>query len=434
MSAFRKFGLFGTAICGICVAKTALVKMATANASEGESSDRFDDLRNRGLELKMVQVFFRHGARTPLKGIPNPNNLPELETVWDKETLFAGGEHLMVDYQVKSLDGGQQPVMTIENRYRKTVFKGGTFAGQMTTLGKSQMYDLGKIYKTHYIDNLKFLEPTFTTEHIYVRSTNIMRTIESASCVLAGMFGETMKKHGPVTIYTDGPETEYLYPNAGFCKKYKAFSSAFWHNSDQVPGVARFRRQLQDILGMPDSMYLDLVRMRDNLAAMEAHKLPIPRYLEPLMDIIDRRATEIIKYYVTKSESEKKEVLQVTCGQVLQMIRENIQSVDKGSYQKFHIYSCHDTTLVSMLCGLKIFDNRWPPYAADLIFEVYQDKDGRCFVRTLYIGKEQRIMNNPETIVPAERFLELTSEVAVTEERYNEICEGTGEHVATSAL
>uniref|UniRef100_A0ABM0ML25 Zinc finger protein 224-like n=1 Tax=Saccoglossus kowalevskii TaxID=10224 RepID=A0ABM0ML25_SACKO len=74
-----------TGVCAVCIARSAQFVKSTAGISDDESDsdgdDRFqiDHITKRGLRLKMVQVFFRHGARTPLNLIPNPKNIPELE-------------------------------------------------------------------------------------------------------------------------------------------------------------------------------------------------------------------------------------------------------------------------------------------------------------------------------------------------------------------
>ncbi|XP_077993285.1 lysophosphatidic acid phosphatase type 6-like [Glandiceps talaboti] len=423
MMSWSKLGLLGSAICSICVAKHSHIKIAAAK--EGGLSDRFEvsHLQARGLQLKLVQVFLRHGARTPLHTLPNPNSNPELEVIWDKDSLFAGGEHLMADFGVKNLDGGPPPISRLENIYRKRILPGGSFVGQLTTVGKEQMHELGKMYKTVYVDELKYLNPSFSPDHIYIRSTNMMRSLESAACFLAGMFGEDMKKHGEVTIYTDTSENEILYPNAFNCKRFGDFGRRFWHDQDILPGIKRFREQLQRIMGLADSFKLNIVEMRDNLRAMEAHNLPIVRSLEPLVSIIDKRATEVMKYYVSRSTSEGLEVLQLTTGPVVHMIRENMQQVNKmENFQKFHIYSCHDTTLMALLCGLGIFDEKWPPYAADLTFELYEDKDGQQYVRTLYNGKQRNIMKNKDVILPLDKFMDLTKEVALPVEDYRKAC------------
>ena len=51
------------------------------------------------------------------------------------------------------------------------------------------------------------------------------------------------------------------------------------------------------------------------------------------------------------------------------------------------LYSGHDTTVTPLLIALDIFDNKWPQYAADLRFELYDNTKGEHYVKILYCGK-----------------------------------------------
>lgn len=57
-----------------------------------------------------------------------------------------------------------------------------------------------------------------------------------------------------------------------------------------------------------------------------------------------------------------------------------------------------------MLVALGIYDDKWPPYAADLRFELFEHKTtGEHFVRTLYCDQVRKI----EVRVPGRRVLNI---------------------------
>uniref|UniRef100_A0A3B4A414 Uncharacterized protein n=1 Tax=Periophthalmus magnuspinnatus TaxID=409849 RepID=A0A3B4A414_9GOBI len=171
-------------------------------------------------ELQLVQVLFRHGARTPLKSIPN-------------------------------------------------VLEGGSFAGQLTTLGMQQLYELGKRLRQRYIEDSPFLSPAFSPSEVYVRSTNIWRTIESAKCLVAGLFQQKQKGIS-INIYMD---------SANFCDSLSpsiyvvrltvcVVCSHRWAESSTLPDIAADLRRIQEALGIA-AQQVDFILIRDDMVARE---------------------------------------------------------------------------------------------------------------------------------------------------------------------
>eukprot|EP00079_Xenopus_tropicalis_P026913 XP_012820985.2 PREDICTED: prostatic acid phosphatase isoform X3 [Xenopus tropicalis] len=93
-----------------------------------------------GRELKFAVILYRHGDRSPIATFPNDNHT---EDSWP--------------------DG----------------------FGQLTKLGKQQQYELGRYLRTRYA---RFLNASYRPSEVYVRSTDIDRTIMSAQANLAGLF------------------------------------------------------------------------------------------------------------------------------------------------------------------------------------------------------------------------------------------------------
>lgn len=61
--------------------------------------------------------------------------------------------------------------------------------GELSNTGKAQHYKLGQWLRGRYDE--QFLPKRYSEKHIYVRSTDYDRTIDSASCNLAGLFPPT---------------------------------------------------------------------------------------------------------------------------------------------------------------------------------------------------------------------------------------------------
>jgi hypothetical protein len=60
------------------------------------------------------------------------------------------------------------------------------------TVGEKQLFDLGCRLRRRYIDEFKFLSQNYDPNEISVRSTNVKRCIRSATCLLAGLYLNSM--------------------------------------------------------------------------------------------------------------------------------------------------------------------------------------------------------------------------------------------------
>eukprot|EP00794_Sanderia_malayensis_P002452 gene2452-2825_t len=116
---------------------------------------------SNALKLEQVCVITRHGARTPFKLIPG------IEPVAWKEEDNVDLQHTLIDFSVRTADGGGKPQSAIDNAYlKKEKLKGGSLVGQLTQVGQQEMYDLGLRLKSKYIDQLGFLSPEYNHEEV----------------------------------------------------------------------------------------------------------------------------------------------------------------------------------------------------------------------------------------------------------------------------
>ena len=75
---------------------------------------------NSNLELVLVQIAFRHGARTPI--FPAP--CQELEAVtWQADLLMGALPYTDFDYELKHVSGGARPFSKYDDRQMKKILK-----------------------------------------------------------------------------------------------------------------------------------------------------------------------------------------------------------------------------------------------------------------------------------------------------------------------
>ncbi|XP_026907299.1 lysophosphatidic acid phosphatase type 6 isoform X3 [Acinonyx jubatus] len=368
------------------------------------------------LELKMVQVVFRHGARSPLKPLPRE------QAEWNLQLLEVPPQ-TQFDYTVTNLAGGLKPHSPFDSQYRKTVLKGGMFAGQLTNVGMQQMFALGQRLRKSYVEDIPFLSPTFNPLEVFVRSTNIYRNLESTRCLLAGLFQS--QKEGPIVIHTDEASSEVLYPNYQNCWSLQERTKGRRQAACLQPGISEDLQKVKEGMGIASNDGVDFLSLLDNVAAEQVHSLPSCPTLRRFAQMIEQRAVDTALYVMQR---EDRESLQMAVGPFLHILESNLRKVmdpatAPGKTRKLYLYAAHDVTLMPLLIILGIFDHKWPPFAVDLTMELYQHRESKeWFVQLYYRGEEQVPKGCPDQLCPLDKFLNTLSAYTLSPEKYHTLC------------
>ncbi|XP_066475237.1 lysophosphatidic acid phosphatase type 6 isoform X2 [Tiliqua scincoides] len=307
MHLWARVGVLGTLVCCVHSTRRALAEPRGSRQPRGSSRER--------MELKLVQVLFRHGARTPLRPIPGAEQVK-----WDP-ALLEIPDQTKFDYTVTNLAGGPRPYSPYDENYKKTILKGGVIAGQLTKVGMEQMFALGERLRRRYIEETSFLSPTFKPSEVFVRSTNIVRNLESTRCLLAGMFKQ--QKEGSIIILTDESESEILYPNVQNCQQLKNIHREIYAKVALQADLSDDLKTIKEKIGIDSEKQVDFFLLFDNLLAEQAHDLPSCPALKNFLPTIEHRVID--SFYASGTKYSSRESLQMSVGPLLCTMEKNIK-------------------------------------------------------------------------------------------------------------
>jgi len=328
-----------------------------------------------GLTLVQVQLIFRHGARTPYGDIPNNY------AVWNC-TL----DMLEIPYN------GEVSQVTLPRIFRKNYILGeegilGNCAqGELTINGYYEHVNLGAQLRKTYIDKFHLLDEEFNPEQIYIRSTDIERTFQSAEAHMHGFYPPpTRKSSGTnvIDIFTVEQSVEYLTPMAN--------CPAFMQSCNAVQNTSLWAKKMQE--------YNPLMQQLENVWNSTA----FPWWIG-LFGILESRIFNGIAFPPGVDQQVYEDIEALCCWQIQQLygnpeymplgiglfiqeIRNNIIDLiyEGETDPRYFIYSAHDTSVAFVAIALGIFSGEaWPPYASNLAIELYSAQNDSFFIRVLY--------------------------------------------------
>uniref|UniRef100_A0A2C9KSZ8 Uncharacterized protein n=1 Tax=Biomphalaria glabrata TaxID=6526 RepID=A0A2C9KSZ8_BIOGL len=222
------------------------------------------------LSLCQVQVTFRHGARTPLHVIPKIE-----EAEFDPQFISREHQSTVFPYQrVSSVTNKPIGWSNYEKKLTSKLLRGGACYGALTSYGKDQMYQLGRTLRACYRDKLALCN--YNPQDVIVKSSNIKRTVESAACVLAGLYTKNQlqqfaERNEPVKIFIPNEHYNILVPDTTNCEVLRKVNHSALLHPDFIPGMKEDRLKVEK----------HLAQIRQNrLECVEQVQAKINRYFE----------------------------------------------------------------------------------------------------------------------------------------------------------
>lgn len=273
--------------------------------------------------------------------------------------------------------------------------------GQLTARGMQQEYLLGANQRKMYIDTYHLLPPNYSAGTLYVRATDLDRTLMSAQSFLLGLYplgtGPMLpdskqpalpSAFQPIPIHTIAQDRDNLLvvpinsPKFQKCLKQYIYSTPEWKHKivELKPKFAAWSKAT----GISITDPFQLISIGDTLNVDQLYHVPLPAGLtsEDAKQIIDTRHWGFVTIFKSREIGRK------VGNNLLKVIANYFQQASQGKTQlKYVLFSGHDLTQLALLSAMSVPLNEAPPYASDLNFSLFDEGNQQYYVKIRYNGK-----------------------------------------------
>ncbi|CAO1615430.1 unnamed protein product [Parajaminaea phylloscopi] len=358
--------------------------------------------QDANLNLLQAHYYIRHGERTPVRTRLTESN-PPIPARWNfcqtardfQAAVLTRPVHNEAALGQPSLGSQREVSLRRETEAidaqgkRVPLLEGECLMGQLTDVGRQSTLTMGRYLREIYVQRLGLLPEEMRAGvddgKLYVRSTNMSRTIESAQQVVTGLLGADSRQSSTFrpTILVRNGNVESLLPNTYSCPTLYKLDSHFSRSVATLlnPSLAVHDTVLSPHLaGVPLRVdgHPRLSGVLDTIRAAQAHGIPVPNAFKDanvVKDLERAVSDEWFSGYRAENPEQRAQYRRLAMGPLLSDLASHLSSAAAGQAKdlRLGIYSTHDTTLAGIMSTLDVFDRRWPAFTASIGVELWQD-------------------------------------------------------------
>lgn len=329
------------------------------------------------------------------------------------------------DRQVKSVvvvyrHGDRTPISFYPNDPYKDPSNWPVGFGQLTNRGKMMQFNLGKFLRSRYNH---LIGDKYDENDIYVRASDVDRTMMSAMSNLAGLYppkGDQIWNPNllwqPIPVHTVPADEDRVIRGHPKCSKMQELDEQV-KTDPKILEVIKDNQRTLDYLsehtGANVTSLLDIDFIYDDMLIETIYNKTLPSWTSEVFP----EKMELMKDLSFAMGTWNLELKRLRGGPLIQAILDHFQGFISGNVpHKMLMFSGHDTTVSTLLNTLGMFDPpKAPPYASLIMVELSSVK-GQHFVNFLFRNETTHqpyplSLPDCDYYCPLERFEELTEKV-----------------------
>ena len=264
--------------------------------------------------------------------------------------------------------------------------------GELTALGMNQEYNLGKNLRELYVNHYKLLPEIYTSNSIYVRSSDYNRTLMSAQALLFGLYplgtGPVLSDENkqpalpnlyqPIPIHTIDHKQDNLLVVHTMPEFKSLWQKHVLTSSEYLDKKSEYKDKMQkwsQITGIELKELQQLVELGDNLFIRQIYGIAMPE------GITDQDKDEIIQLgqWMYLAKFAHYEVGYYASKDLRLAISEYLQKASNNNPLKYVLFSAHDGTISALISGMRIPLDTIPPYASCLKILLTHDNSSNLY-------------------------------------------------------
>lgn len=260
--------------------------------------------------------------------------------------------------------GDRTPTMEIP----KSPYHWTQSLGELTDEGKDQERKLGVELRQKYVDQYHLLPANYAPQTLYVRSTDMSRTIESAKALLSGLYPNTQ-----INIVTLPKSEDHLLvvkPSNNIFSLLKLYWATHRAWKEKTAPLTAKLKSWNNATGLRLNGFQKVIALADNLSVRKLHHVALPA------GISDQDANEIIAlgdWGITHG-FKLPEISQPMGQSFLSTISNYFQqAAQQRNPLKYALFLAHDASIMAVMATMGAPLEQNPPYASDLNFSLFQD-------------------------------------------------------------
>ncbi|EJW03520.1 hypothetical protein EDEG_00202 [Edhazardia aedis USNM 41457] len=340
------------------------------------------------LKLILVNIFHRHGERTPLKGYDKPIGRYELCKEVDGYNLFIkkspkSSFSIFID-KISNIFNPMRIKSSAIFKYSYIPPKNSECApGQLTDFGKNTLYQFGKKLNKDYIGT-NFLSHNYSNKDINLVSTEFQRTIESLQWLILGMF-KSIKKPIEINIQRKGLNGAYAsnYFEDFKSARIKHRKAILESRKKDIKTVSNyFNDFLIKFTGNKNFKITGIYEIFDIIMCSGGNKRGLFNSFNTNMYNIAEEICIDMFFGLLKNKKH----FSVYAGDLISDLCQKISKkiINPSENPKMYIFSGHDTTIFPILHIFGLSNNEWPKFGANIIFETFMSKEQKYYIRIKY--------------------------------------------------